>query len=292
MDFLLDIPMCAYNHENYIAQAIEGVVIQKTNFKFRLLIGEDCSKDKTRSIIKEYALKYPDKIFPIFHETNIGAAENSKLLFSLCTSKYTALCDGDDYWTDPLKLQKQVDFLEQNKDFSACFHNTIVLKEGGETEIYKEFEKDYYTIEDTLDTIALLHTSSVVFRRAALIYPDWIKEIRSGDMVIFSIIARMGFLKYLPYTMSVYRKHGTGISVVKENEGIEMNQNHLLRLNYTDKFLEYKYSSVIAKAKKKYERELFYYTKLGKLVSAIRIRTRLRNLFLSFQKRNSNSSKS
>lgn len=117
MDFLLDIPMCAYNHEKYIAQAIEGVVMQKTNFKFRLLIGEDASTDSTRNIVLKYALAYPEIIFPILHDVNLGAAENTRILLSKCTSKYLALCDGDDYWIDPEKLQKQVDFLEANPEY-------------------------------------------------------------------------------------------------------------------------------------------------------------------------------
>src|SRR5258708_13979176 len=111
-EYIVSIPMCAYNHERFIAQAIEGVIRQQTNFKYKLIIGEDCSPDKTRQIVKKYADEYPDKIKAFLHEKNIGAHANSKILFNACTTKYIALCDVDAYWCDDTKLQKQVDLLE------------------------------------------------------------------------------------------------------------------------------------------------------------------------------------
>src|SRR5689334_3092381 len=104
--YIVDIPVCTYNHERYIAQAIEGIVNQKTDFKYRLIIGEDCSTDGTRGIVQRYLERYPDKMKVFFHEKNLGAAENSKILFNECKAKYVALCDGDDYWSDIYKLQK------------------------------------------------------------------------------------------------------------------------------------------------------------------------------------------
>ena len=121
-NYMVDIPMCTYNHEKYIAQTIESILMQKTDFKIRLFIGEDCSIDNTRKIVKQYAEKYPDIIFPVYHNENIGAVRNSEILLKKCTAKYIALLDGDDYWTDPYKLQKQVDFLEKNPEYSLCSH--------------------------------------------------------------------------------------------------------------------------------------------------------------------------
>src|SRR5580704_459996 len=97
-EYFVTIPMCTFNHEKYIAQAIEGIVGQKTNFKFKLIIGEDCSTDNTKEIILEYLKKYPEKIEGVFHKENIGPFKNTKILFEKCKSKYIALCDGDDYW--------------------------------------------------------------------------------------------------------------------------------------------------------------------------------------------------
>ncbi|MBC7694101.1 MAG: glycosyltransferase [Burkholderiales bacterium] len=272
---LLSVCIITYNHINYIRQAIDSVLMQKVDFSWNLIIADDCSKDGTRDILLEYKQKYPELITLILQENNIGAARNWITLLSEPISKYIAYFEGDDYWTDPLKLQKQFNFLEANNSFSSCFHNTMVLKENNETIIYRDYDRDRYTIEDTLGNISLFHTSSFVFRREALAFPSWIGEVRSGDMLLFTIIARLGDIKYLPETMSVYRKHGSGISSVRVDEGISMNENHILRLTYTNEFLDHKYSKVIKQTVKKYKKELFYYTKLGKIKSKMRLRTRL-----------------
>lgn len=279
---LLSVCIITYNHINYIRQAIDSVLMQKTNFLWNLIIADDCSTDGTRDVLIEYKQKYPEFITLILQGKNVGAARNWITLLSTPTSKYIAYFEGDDYWTNPLKLQKQVDFLEQNDSFSSCFHNTLVLKENNESTIYRNYERDHYTIEDTLDNISLFHTSSFVFKRKFLEFPSWITEVRSGDMVLFTIIARYGDVKYLPETMSVYRKHGSGISSVRADEGISINQNHILRLRYTDEFLEHKYSKIIKQTIKKYKKELFYYTKLGKIKSKIRLRTRLYSFYNFF----------
>lgn len=114
---MVSIKMITYNHEPYIAQAIEGVLMQKTTFKFELVIGEDCSTDLTRKICEDYAKKYPEIIKLLPSEQNLGMIKNGLRTLQACEGKYIAFCEGDDYWTDPLKLQKQVDFLEANDDY-------------------------------------------------------------------------------------------------------------------------------------------------------------------------------
>ena len=126
---LVSVFMMAYNHEKYISEAIEGVLMQNTNFDFDIVIGEDCSTDNTRQIILDYQRKYPGKFKLLLHKENIGAMANQQAVFSACTGKYIAICEGDDYWTDPYKLQKQVDFLEDNNGFVICFTNTLIKNE-------------------------------------------------------------------------------------------------------------------------------------------------------------------
>ncbi|MBD0833091.1 glycosyltransferase [Aestuariibaculum sediminum] len=114
--------MLTYNQEAYISQAIEGVLMQKTNFKYQLVIGEDCSTDKTRSICEAYQQHYPEKIKLLpQQDKNMGLIANYMRTIKACDGKYIAICDGDDYWVDEYKLQKQVDVLEQNKDCSIVF---------------------------------------------------------------------------------------------------------------------------------------------------------------------------
>ena len=114
---LVSVKMITYNHEPYIAQAIEGVLMQKTDFPIELIIGEDCSTDSTREIVLDYQKKYPDIIRVVTSEYNVGMIKNGLRTTKSCRGKYIAFCEGDDYWTDPYKLQKQVDFLEANLDY-------------------------------------------------------------------------------------------------------------------------------------------------------------------------------
>ena len=119
---LLSVVTITYNHENFIAKTIEGVLMQKVNFPMEFILAEDCSTDGTRRICQEYAEKYPNLIHLIISDTNVGGKKNECRAMTAARGKYIAFCEGDDYWTDPLKLQKQVDFLESHPEYSACFH--------------------------------------------------------------------------------------------------------------------------------------------------------------------------
>lgn len=119
---LLSIVSITYNHEAYIAKTIEGVMMQQVNFPIEFIIAEDCSTDNTRKIVLDYANQYPELIKVITSKNNVGAVANEHRAMLAARGKYIAFCEGDDYWTDPLKLQKQVDFLESHTDYSVCFH--------------------------------------------------------------------------------------------------------------------------------------------------------------------------
>ena len=119
---LLSIVTITYNHEPFIAKTIEGVLMQQVKFPIELIIAEDCSTDGTRAICQQYAEQYPDLIRLITSESNVGAVANERRAILAARGKYIAFCEGDDYWTDPLKLQKQVDFLESHPDYSVTFH--------------------------------------------------------------------------------------------------------------------------------------------------------------------------
>jgi len=121
-----------YNHSKYIRRALDGFVSQKTNFKFEVLIGDDASTDDTPDIIREYAARYPDIIRPVLREKNLGSAQNFQDLIKDIDTEYVALCEGDDYWTDNRKLQKQYDFLEANKKFAICYHPVLVKYENAD----------------------------------------------------------------------------------------------------------------------------------------------------------------
>jgi glycosyltransferase involved in cell wall biosynthesis len=208
-EYLVEIPMCTYNQGNFIAQAIEGILKQKTTFKYRVIIGEDSSIDNTKEIVQGYIDKYPEKVKGIFHERNLGVYENSKILFSVCKAKYIALCDGDDYWIDPNKLQSQVEFLESNPAYSFCFHRVYDLSGDGElvlSPVVVNSEPKSFSIND-LAKGNFIHTLSVVYRnnfKNGL--PDWFHKAPIGDYVLHMLNASFGDFYYMPRPMGVYRK--------------------------------------------------------------------------------------
>jgi glycosyltransferase involved in cell wall biosynthesis len=210
-EYLVNIPMCVYNHENFIAKAIEGILMQRTTFKFKLIIGEDYSTDNSRDIIRQYLSEYPDKIQALFHDRNLGAHQNSRVLFRACRSKYIALCDGDDYWTDPDKLQKQVDFLEANQDFAACSHFARVLQPNGEftEEIIGKFEKSIFAYRDFAQGYRRIPSASLLFRRFFDESPKLLYSVYGGDRALLFLLSKIGLIRVLEFEGSVYRIHNS-----------------------------------------------------------------------------------
>jgi glycosyltransferase involved in cell wall biosynthesis len=211
---LVSICMLTYNHGDFIAQSIEGVINQKTDFEYKLFLGEDFSTDNTRMICIEFAKKYPEKINLYLNEKN-DVKINAETINDLCFNsgaKYIAMCDGDDYWTDPLKLQKQVDFLEANPDYVICAHDVSVVKDNKlqYLSLAGPNSNDTFTIED-LAKGNLFTSLSVVYRNGLIErFPSWFYMSPIGDYVLHMLNARKGKIKFLPETMGVYRVHAGG----------------------------------------------------------------------------------
>jgi len=259
----MNVSVCivTYNHKKYISQAVNSVLSQKTNFDFEILLGEDDSTDGTREICIEYAKKYPDKIRlflrnrknTIYINNNPTGRYNFIETLKQCKGKYIALLDGDDYWTDEYKLQKQYDFLEKNNDFSGCFHDTYILKKNNLT-LWKQYKKQVFTTEDTISNSALFHTSSFFFRSTSLFLPECFTKVASGDMALFSIITKTGKLYRIPEIMSVYRKHESGITNTPAHIN-KYHQNRIYLMECLNEIHNFKYqkkiNSVIKFHKKK-----------------------------------------
>jgi len=202
---LLSVCIITYNHEEYIRDAIEGVLMQKVNFNYEIIIADDYSTDNTRKIILGYSEIYPNIFKLIFQEKNVGAAQNWLDLISFPKSKYIAYFEGDDYWTDPNKLQKQVDFLETSPEYSLCFHNAYVKSNIPESEgFFNKFTKNKaISLEEVIEWV--IPSSSIVFRGSILPLPAWSKMIYSGDMTLALIAFMNGKLYSMRDCMSVYR---------------------------------------------------------------------------------------
>lgn len=210
--FLVSVFMVTYNHEKYLSEAIESVLMQKTNFSYQLIIGEDCSSDGTREIVRRYAEEHPTLIKAIFNPQNLGPGRNADTVFKECTGKYVAMCEGDDYWTDPHKLQKQVDFLEDNPDFAICFHNMQIVYEGNPhlNRISNTRQKEITTINN-LARGNYIHTASCIFRNNLYEIPDWFHQCPVGDYPLHLLNAQYGKIKFIDEIMGVYRVHKGGI---------------------------------------------------------------------------------
>jgi glycosyltransferase involved in cell wall biosynthesis len=190
-------------------------MMQKTNFVFEILIHDDASKDKTAEIIREYEEKYPNIIKPIYQTENQyskGIKVTFKYNFPRAKGKYIALCEGDDYWTDPLKLQKQVDFLEANNDYVLCFHEVKILHTDGELkdDFITKVPENYETIETLARLGNYIHTPSVVFRNSIKEFPFELDHSPIGDYFLCLMLAEQGKIKYIEEVMGVYR-YGVGI---------------------------------------------------------------------------------
>jgi len=213
-DVKVSVAMVTYNHEPFIAQAIESVLMQQTEFGVELLIGEDCSTDGTREIVAEYAGRHPERIRPLWHEHNVGAQANSIAVLNACRGQYIAALEGDDYWTGPLKLQKQVDFLEAHPECSMCFHNVEVIYEDQSREPRNYCPSDQKEISGLEDILKwnFIPTCSVMCRRGVVCeLPDWYHELAIGDWPLHILNAQYGDIGYIESVMGVHRVHRGGI---------------------------------------------------------------------------------
>lgn len=215
MQPLVSICMITYNHEKYIAQAIESVLMQETDFDFELVIGEDCSTDRTREIVTRYKEKYPDRIQVLFPPENSGVQENLAATIQACRGTYLAFLEGDDYWTSEKKLQRQVDFLEGHPACSLCFHKVTVFFDD-DSDDRKSYSLPYplphelSTIHDIIDE-NFLPTCSVMYVRGALPdIPEWTKKYWMMDWPLHLLVATQGDIGFIDLPMAAYRRHSGG----------------------------------------------------------------------------------
>jgi glycosyltransferase involved in cell wall biosynthesis len=221
---LVSVWMVTYNHERYIRESLESVVSQKTNFTFEVIIGEDCSTDGTRSILKEFEEKYPEVVKPVYHQKNVGASRNAyEFCFPRLSGKYVACIEGDDYWSDPYKLQKQVDFLENNADYSICWTKYKNLEEGVlvipslQDQLFKPgfmlaAQNNYVTNIDLSNIFNpyVTHTLTAMFRRSALDYSLLSKLKYPKDNTLFCLCLSNGKGAILNFFSGIYRIHSGG----------------------------------------------------------------------------------
>lgn len=209
----LSVFMVTYNHEPFIREAIDSVLMQRTGFDYELVIGEDCSTDGTREICEHYERENPSRIRLLRRETNWGSRRNAMDTFLACRGQYVALLEGDDYWTCPDKLQRQVDALDGHPECTICFHRVRCFYEDGSREPYDIPASDHQrvsTLEDLFEGNFIQTCSAVVRNGVIKEFPDWYLRHQPCDWAFNIFHARHGDILYLPEVMAAYRRHSGG----------------------------------------------------------------------------------
>ena len=208
----VSISVIAYNQEKYIKKCLESILMQKTNFKFEILIHDDASTDNTAKIIKEYEMKYSDIIKPIYQTENQyskGVKISVTFNYPRAQGKYFASCEGDDFWDDEYKLQKQYDYMERNPECSMCVHAAYIVSEGGERTdlLFRPYNKNMkMTTEDVIDGWKFA-TNSKFYRTEYLkTFPDFYYNAPVGDYPSSIYISTKGYVYYMDELMSSYRR--------------------------------------------------------------------------------------
>ena len=245
-EILLSVCVITYNQENYITQTLDSILTQKTSFPIEVIIGEDCSTDNTKKKCIDYVRRYPDIIKFFTSDKNTGMMPNFVTTLKACSGKYVAICEGDDFWTDSYKLQKQVELMEENPEVSICCHNSFILNDNNVNEVSlfnPLIIKTRYSMEEYLISSQwFVPTASIVFRNNMMECPDWLLNVKNGDVAVQLLLLRKGSLAYINDTMSVYRKLKTGVSFVNMKT---LQQTHIQLLDTFNEFSGYKYNKEI-----------------------------------------------
>ena len=241
----------AYNHENFIRECLDGFLIQETNFPIEILIHDVASTDSTANIIREYEVQYPNVIKPIYQKENQyskGVPPFKDFLYPRAKGKYIAICEGDDYWTAPSKLQTQVDFMESHLDYSGCFHNVNFVYEDGSKSTHPQYAKplkDTFTIQDLAAFNYIAGPSNLFRARLFPDFPAWYGRTPVGDWPLHVLNAEHGDIGYINRILAAYRVHGGG--VWSSLSVLESDKINIQVAEAIDAHLGFKYTRAIRK---------------------------------------------
>jgi len=232
---LVSISCITYNHEKFIAEALDSFLMQQLPFRIEILIHDDASTDNTQEIIKEYERKYPDIINPIYQIEN--QYSKSKIIsanfnYPRARGKYIAVCEGDDVWSDPRKLLKQVEILEKDTTVNLCFSNATIIGEyERQGEIIQNIYPEVFDINYYLSNYGPMPTCTWVFRKSSIDFdniPEFLSKSMIGDYVWRFLIVNQGKFAYLNESTALYRKHSGGIMSSEQRVNIIHNQKYTI----------------------------------------------------------------
>lgn len=239
---LVSVFMITYNHEKYISKALDSILSQIVNFRYEIVIGEDCSKDKTRQILLEYSNKFPAIINLILHEHNVGASQNQFITLNACRGKYIAICEGDDYWIDQYKLQKQIDFMELNPSYSLVYGKVSIFNNEKNRFLKVFFGKECGGVTGLIVNGNTIPTLTTLFRRD--LYIEYINagilKWKMGDFPLWIFLASKGDVFFMDEVFGVYRRSsGTASNPISTKARISFQKSYLDIRNYYAQQFEY-----------------------------------------------------
>lgn len=236
--------MITFNHAAYVRQAVESILAQDVNYPLELVIGDDCSTDETQAICREFELR-DSRVRLLPREANLGVMPNFVRTLRACEGEYIAVCEGDDYWTDPMKLRKQIGFLESHQDYAGSAHQARVICDNLPVRQFRENVPETLTTSDLIGG-RLFHTASLVFRRTALSLFCGSPPVLSCDRLLNLCISFLGKIHYSNESMCVYRLHGAGMSSNATVEQMKLDLNSLQHLRKLQpQFPYYRYLSYV-----------------------------------------------
>lgn len=236
--------MISYNHGKFIAQAIESILSQQTDFPIELVIGDDFSTDDTYDICMHYASR-DRRVRVLERDRNVGVMNNFTRTLKECGSEYVAVCEGDDYWTDARKLQKQIDFLDKNPEFGGAAHQSEVLIQDRITRLFRVDVPGVISTRDLLGA-RLFHTASILFKREAIDIFAGSPAVLSCDRLLNFCVSFIGPIHYTDDPMCVYRLHGAGMSSTVSVEQLKQDLNCIDYLHSVNPgFPKYRYLAYV-----------------------------------------------
>jgi glycosyltransferase involved in cell wall biosynthesis len=210
----VSVAMITYNHEPFIAQAVESALLQETSFLVEIVVGDDASTDRTREILAELRQRHPERIRLLLHQRNVGMHRNLVATLEACRGEYIALLEGDDYWTDFAKLQKQADFLDAAPDCAICHHNALRIYDDGSVPPepwHRRAPRRRQTLDDLMRENVIVTCTAMFRRRDVPQWPEWYFRAKVGDWPLHILVARQGAIGYLDEVMGAYRVHPGGV---------------------------------------------------------------------------------
>lgn len=297
---VISVCMITYGHELYIREAIEGVLMQKGDFEIELIVANDCSPDNTDEVVNEIINNHPkgSMIKYTRHQKNKGMNENFMWALNQCTGKYIALCEGDDYWTDPLKLQKQVDILEGNEDVVGVITNSSVNDFEGnvlyaERDVVPENKSGKYNLHDFFSHAHQYPTLTAMFRKDAHAKirenMNYLANPFLGDWTLWVMLLTQGDLYFLNEVTGTYRLNPTSVTHTtnavarwKEDFVIRRKLREILPKDYK-KYLvgsSFTYFNIsMAYRKQKKHLHFVYYQALSFITNPIQYVKKIRTMF-------------